>query len=133
MIPPICLVFFENGISNILLHKACLAATHGATVSTDGNAAKIPHHEGGEHSGVGGAISVCRQVRLESHRCEERTGNYDTPLSAIARLQRDCQNTQEAGAFQTPSQNVAWHPGSSVEQDATLILDTTAVIVPVFA
>lgn len=29
-------------------------------------------------------------VRLESHQCDERTGNNDTPLSAIARLQRDC-------------------------------------------
>lgn len=29
-------------------------------------------------------------VRMESHQCKERTGNDDTPLSAIARLQRDC-------------------------------------------
>lgn len=29
-------------------------------------------------------------VRMESHQCKERTGNNDTPLSAIARLQRDC-------------------------------------------
>ena len=72
------------------LHTACLAATHRATVSTDGIAAKIPHQEGGEYSGDGGAISICRQVSLEPHRCNERTGNHDTPLSAIARLQRDC-------------------------------------------
>ena len=42
------------------LHKACLAATHGATASTDGNTAKIPRQRGGEISGDGGAIRVCR-------------------------------------------------------------------------
>lgn len=42
------------------LHKACLAATHGATASTDGNTAKIPRQRGGENSGDGGAIRVCR-------------------------------------------------------------------------
>lgn len=38
----------------------------------------------------------------EKYLLAERHTNHDTPLSAIARLQRDCIIEQEVGAFQTP-------------------------------
>lgn len=60
-LPPYTSGTLKREYPTFQLHTTCLAATHGATVSTDENAAKIPHHRGGEDPGDGGAISICRQ------------------------------------------------------------------------